>query len=183
MPDNDFLLDEDEDSTEKDSAPSKGEGESEGDEASKSSDKRVRDLQSKADKETARANKAETRLKALETALKEGDPEVEKPPASTGADVILDMARMFAVQQNPKLAEYGLTATDLTGGTPTEIAANAASLVARYEKLETQIRNKVLAANGLAPEIEGETQTQSKQDFSKMSTEDFNKLVEQTMRR
>ena len=54
--------DEDEgDGTTDDSA----EGESSGDKDPKSSDKRIRDLQSQKDKETARANKAEKQLKAL----------------------------------------------------------------------------------------------------------------------
>ena len=149
----------------------------------KSSDKRVRDLQSKADQETARANKAEARLKAILAASEDKD--VRAPAPSAGLDVssaLTDMAKMFAVQQNPKLAEYGLTAEDLTGSTPAEIARSAADLVARFEKLETRVKNKVLADNGLAPEISGGDSSPQPRDYSKMSAEDFKKVMEAAMR-
>lgn len=148
----------------------------------KSSDKRVKDFQSLADRETARANKAEKRLKALEAALASGDSEEGKPATSVGGDaqnqMILDMARMFAVSANPKLAEFGLEASDLTGSTPSEIAQSAAALIARFEKVETRVRNKVLADNGLAPEIvSGKAPETQARDFSEMGKEDFDKLL------
>ena len=148
----------------------------------KSTDKRVSDLQSKADKETARANKAESRLKALEAALKDDDAGVKKPVAETTGNVtdnvILDMARMFAFQMHPKLAEYGVTAADLGGGTPSEIAQIATELVSRYEKIETRVRNRVLADQGLAPEIDGGNVPSTPRDFSTMSKEDFQKVMD-----
>jgi len=149
----------------------------------KSSDKRISDLQSKADKETARANKAESRLAALLEAAKTGDSEGSKPPQGGDAsDALLDMARMFAIQQNPKLSEYGITMADLAGASPREVARNAAEQVARFEKLETQIRNKVLAANGLAPDIAGSESPAASRDYSKLSSEDFKKVMEAAMR-
>jgi hypothetical protein len=88
---------------------------------------------------------------------------------------------MFAVQQNPKLAEYGLTGDDLTGSTPREIAESAALLIARFEKVETQVRNKLLAENGLAPELSGGNKLPPDRDFSAMSSEDFKKLMDAAM--
>lgn len=180
----DFLDDLDgdgDDPPKTDSDPAKGLSDADGD--PKSTDKRVSDLQSKADKETARANKAETQLKRLQEALKEGDAEDSKPKAEASGnaqlDAILDMARMFAAQQNPKLAEFGLSASDLIGNTPAEIAASATALVTRFEKIETQVRNKVLADNGLAPEIDQAASSSApKRDFSKMSSEDFKKVMD-----
>lgn len=151
----------------------------------KSTDKRVRDLQSKADTETARANKAEARLKSLEAAMKDTSAEGSaKSPVGddAGMAIVLDMARMFAFQQNPKLSEYGISAADLGGGTPSEIAQYATDLIARFEKIETQVRNKVLSENGIAPILDSGTPPPPSRDFSKMSSEDFNKLVEATMR-
>lgn len=149
----------------------------------KSSDKRIRDLQSKADQETARANKAEARLKAILAASEDKSARGSEPPAAPDVSTALtEMARMFAVQQNPKLAEYGLTADDLTGLTPAEIAKSAADLVARFEKVETQVKNKVLAENGLAPAIEGDKAPTKSRDFSAMSSEDFKKVMEAAMR-
>jgi len=148
----------------------------------KSTDKRISDLQSARDKETARANKAEARLTALLAAEGKG---AETPSATpAGGEVngaILEMARMFAVQQNPKLAEYDITSEELFGNTPAEIARSAAELVAKYEKIETRARNKVLAANGIAPELEGAGEPKPDRDFSQMSSEDFAKIMDAAM--
>jgi hypothetical protein len=181
----DFLLDEgDEGDDATDDSADTSESESEGD--PKSTDKRVRDLQSKADKETARANKAEAQLARLLAAAKAPESEGSGTPAPAGGNVadtaILDMARMFAYQQHPKLAEYGLTTADLTGSTPSEVAETAVALVARFEKIETRVRNKVLADNGMAPEIDGGAPPAKPRDFSKMPKADFDKLVEESMR-
>lgn len=151
----------------------------------KSADKRISDLQSAKDKETARANKLQKQLDAIAAATKEDGAEVGKPPVTIGGSTvdgaILDMARMFAFQQNPKLAEYGIAATDLNGGTPSEVAQAATELVARFEKIETQVRNKVLADQGLAPEIDSGSAPTQARDFSKMSKEDFQKVVAQAL--
>jgi hypothetical protein len=148
----------------------------------KSADKRISDLQSAKDKETARANKLQKQLDAIAAATKGDDAEAGKPPAQSGGgpvdSAILDMARMFAFQQNPKLAEYGISASDLNGGTPSEIAGAATELVARFEKIETQVRNKVLADQGLAPEIDAGAPPAAPRDFSKMSKEDFQKVMD-----
>lgn len=153
----------------------------------KSTDKRISDLQSKADKETARANKAETQLNRLLAAAKDPDDAGEGKGSSSGAPdaattVMIDMAKMFVFQQHPKLAEYGLSTSDLNGSNPGEIAQSAAGLVARFEKIETQARNKVLADNGLAPELAADQTVSKKQvDYSKMSAEDFKKTLDAAM--
>lgn len=162
-------------------------GESKGDKTPKSSDKRVSDLQSKADKETARANKAEKRLQALEAALKDSDSDggkenPKRADASTDPQ-ILEMAQMFAYQQHPRLEEFGVEMSDITGSTPSEVAKNAAALVARFEKIETIARNKVLAEQGLAPELSNDLPaTRKSRDFNSMPAEDFEKIVERALR-
>jgi len=182
LSDNLFGNDDEGEGQSEDSGSTEGGSESSDGSTPKASDKRISDLQSKADKETARANKAEARLKALEAALKEGDAEGSKSPAAAGGNIadaaILDMARMFAYQQNPKLAEYGISMADLNGDTPSDVARNATELVARFEKIETQVRNRVLADQGLAPEIDGGSPAAPSRDFSKMSKEDFDKVVD-----
>lgn len=149
----------------------------------KSTDKRISDLQSTADKETARANKLQKQLDAITEATKEPSTEEGEPSkdGDAGTDVILDMARMFAYQQNPKLAQYGIAAADLTGKSPSDIVKTAAELVTRFEKIETQVRNKVLADNGLAPEVDAGKPDVPARDFSKMSKEDFDKIVDATL--
>lgn len=149
------------------------------------SDKRVKDFQSKADAAEARANKAEARLKTLESAFKVDNSDDSKPPKSGNASTdsaIIDMARMFAYQQNPKLADYGVEMSDISGSTPSEIARNATDIVARFEKIETKARNKVLAEQGLAPEISGGETSSPKRDFSTMPKKDFDAFVEAAMK-
>jgi len=159
-------------------------GESDAGKDPKSTDKRIRDLQSQKDQETARANKAEKQLKALLGSGRNGGAEGGNPPSggNVGEDAVLDMARMFALQQHPKLAEYGLSTSDLDGSTPSEIAEYATGLVARIEKIETQARNKVLAESGMAPEIEAGTPRKKSRDFSAMSKEDFDKVVAEALK-
>lgn len=180
----DDLFDDGDDEGEQSTGDS-GTAESEGDKSPKSSNKRISDLQSKADKETARANKAEARLKLLQAALdEESGTESGKPPVSGGGPVdsaILDMARMFAFQQHPKLAEYGLSEVDLNGGSPSDIARAATDLVAHYEKIETRVRNKVLASQGLAPELDSGSPPAASRDFTNMSSEDFKKVYDAAM--
>lgn len=176
-----FRLDDDpevEDEEEIQNEDSDPEGESDAGKPAKSADKRISEMQSERDRETARANKAEKQLKAI-LAAQNGGAEGGNPPAGgdAGNSAILDMARMFAVQQHPKLAEYGLTESDLNGSTPAEIAANAAELVARFEKIETRALNKVLADRGLAPEIDGQSPPPKARDYSTMPKEDFDKVL------
>lgn len=155
------------------------------DKSQKSTDKRIRDLQSKADQETARANKLEKRLADLQKAMTDSDAEESNPKPKGDGDatnaVVLDMARMFAYQQNPKLAEYGLSSSDLTGSSPSEIAESASELLSRFGKIETQVRNKVLAENGLAPEVDAGSPPPPKRDFSNMSSEDFQKVLDKAL--
>lgn len=177
-------LDDNEDDGEDQNADSDSESES-GAGKDPKSDKRIRDFQAKADAETARANKAEKRLAALEAAMKETGAEDGKPPAKADGDgsqdIILDMARMFAFQQNPRLAEYGLTAADLNGATPNAIAEHATELIERFEKIETRVKNKVLADQGLAPEVDAGSPPASARDFSKMPTADFEKVMNEAL--
>lgn len=153
----------------------------------KSTEKRVTDLQSKMDKETARANKAEKTLLILQETMKGDDTEESnsgsRDSESNQDSVVLDMARMFALQQHPILSEYGISVADLTGSTPSEIAQTATELEARFAKIETQVRNKVLADNGMSPEIDAgdKSKNRSSRDFSKMSSEDFNKVLTEVL--
>lgn len=174
-----FRLEDDpevEDEQEDQNEDSDPKGESDAGKPAKSADKRISEMQSERDRETARANKAEKQLKAL-LGVQGAGAEGGSPEGDTGQSAILDMARMFAEQQNPKLAEYGLTGADLTGTTPAEIAASASQLVARFEKIETRALNKVLAERGLAPEIDGQVPPPKPRDFTNMPKEDFDKVV------
>lgn len=179
----DFYDNGNDDEEQDDSDSEENESQSSAD-SSKSTDKRVSDLQSKFDKETARANKLQKQLDALTAAEKEDGTEARKSLSGGNASTdngVLDVARMLAYQTNPKLADYGVAMSDLNGSTAAEIVANAAALVAQFEKVETRIKNKVLADNGLAPDI-SDTPPPPKRDIANMSSEDFTKLYEAAMR-
>ena len=51
------------------------------------------------------------------------------------------------------------------------------------EKIETQVRNKVLADNGLTLEVDAGAPPAQTRDYSKMSSEDFKKVMDAAMNR
>jgi hypothetical protein len=137
------------------------------------SDKRIRDLQSKADAETARANKAEAALKNL----KQGGSGSGSDPATQALMAELREASLDAVYgEFPVLRDYGIDRSLIEGTTRTELRGNAASLVGLIKSVETKARNKVLAENGLsAPSTGGKVQKPV--DYASMSDEAFEKLL------
>ena len=153
------------------------------------SEKRIRDLQSRADKAEAKANRLQ---QMLEKALRGGDesedgepkaPARKAPVLDAGTSMALELLKETVFLQTPGLAEAGYTAADLTGYSAAEVRASAASLARKNTELETRIRNKVLAEHGLAPEIVGSTKApEPVQDYGKMSSKDFSELMERVMK-
>lgn len=138
-------------------------------------DKRVRDLQSKADAETARANKAEAALKALKQG---GSGSGSNDPATQALMTELREASLDAVfGEFPELRDYGIDRSLIEGTTRAELRGNAASLVGLIKKVETKARNKVLAENGLSAPTTG-GKVQKPVDYASMSDEDFKKLLD-----
>lgn len=148
------------------------------------SEKRIRDLQSKADAADARANKLQAMLDAAMGGTAGGNaPKTPAPTVTdTGLAVALEMARETVYMQNPALADAGYGPTDLAGNSILEIRSTAAALVKRQEEIATRIRNKVLAEHGLSPEIASAQAPSKRQDVSKMSSEDFKKLTDAVLR-
>jgi hypothetical protein len=152
------------------------------------SEKRIRDLQSKADAAEAKANRLQRLLnEALKGEGSEGGtepPVVSKPrELDAGSAMALELLKETVFLQTPALADSGLTAADLTGYTAQEVRASAASLARKIAETETRIRNKVLAEHGLAPEIAGEgNKPEPDRDFGKMASKDFTELMERIMK-
>jgi len=137
-------------------------------------DKRVRDLQSKADAAEARANKAEAALKAL----KQGGSGDGGDPVNKALMAELREASLDAVfGEFPQLRDYGIDRSLIEGATRSELRENATSLVGLIKNVETKVRNKVLADNGLTAETPGNARRKPV-DYGSMSDEDFKKLLE-----
>lgn len=138
------------------------------------SDKRISDLQSKADAAEARANKAE---KAL-TALNKGTGSGSNDPAQAALMQELREASLDAVfGDHPELKKYGINRSLVEGSTRAEMREAAASLVGLIKSVETKARNAVLAEHGIKAEPAGATR-EKPQDYGSMKDEDFLKLLD-----
>lgn len=154
--------------------------ESDESESSEKEKKRLRDLQSKADKETARANKAEAALAALKAGgVKPGegkptgsvDPEVQK-----WLSVAKESARTRLYESDPRFKEYGLPPSLISGDSPEDMETSFTQLKRLVGKVESRVRDSVLKEHGFAEAPRSGTAT-PKRDFTTMSKEDFEKVV------
>lgn len=145
-----------------------------GDEAA---DKRIRDLQSKADKAEARANQLE-KLLAKASGPGEGDTQGSNDPDRAALLQELRDASLDAVYAEfAELKDYGIDRSLIDGRTRSEMREAAAQLVGLIKGVETKVRNRVLRENGIKAEPAGSTRSQPK-NWSEMSKEDFEKELE-----
>lgn len=175
---NDENLDLDEEGLTEDGEPETdgSSGDESSEEATKpAEDKRVRDLQSAADKATARANKAEA---ALAKALSRGETSDEgsKDPEREALLSELRDASLDAVYAEfGELKTYGIDRALIGGRTRAEMRESATALVGLIKSVATKERNRVLKDNGIVPEPAGSTRTPPK-NFAEMSDEEFEKF-------
>ena len=166
---------EDEESTEESAEEEAPEGEAatEADDGDKSK-KRISDLQSKADAQEARANKAE---KLLAAALGKGkSPEANDP----GTEALLQELREASLDavygDYPDLKKYGIERSFIEGSTRAEMRESATSIVGLIKAVATKARNETLEQHGLKAEPTGQTR-KPPVDYSTMKDEDFEKLL------
>jgi len=151
-----------EESTEEEPKPKSGE------------DKRVKDLQSKADKAEARANKAEAALKALQ-AGEQGNG--SKDPERDALLAELRESSLDAVYgEFQELRDFGIDRTLIEGGTRAEMRESATALVGLIKSVATKARNQALKEAGVNPEPISGTRSKPK-SYADMSTEDFEKEI------
>lgn len=137
--------------------------------------KRIADLQSKADAETARANKAEKALSALRGG---GQGEGSNDPATKALMVELREASLDAVfGEYPELREYSIDRSLIEGSTRAEMREAASSLVSLIKNVGTKARNKALADAGVKAEPAGATRKPAKATTD-MSDEEFLKMLD-----
>jgi hypothetical protein len=137
--------------------------------------KRIADLQSKADIEAARANKAE---KALAAIRGEGAGAGSNDPATKALIAELREASLDAVfGQYPEFAEYGIERDLIEGTTRAEMRESASNLVSLIKNVSTKARNKALAEAGIKAEPTGAARKPPK-SASEMTDEDFLKMLD-----
>lgn len=137
--------------------------------------KRIADLMSEKDKETARANKAE---KALAAMRGEAGSAGSNDPATKALITELREASLDAVYAAyPDLAEYGIDRSLIEGTTRAEMRESATALVALIKNVSTKARNKALADAGVRPEPAGATRRNGKA-VTEMSDEEFLKMLD-----
>lgn len=135
--------------------------------------KRLSDLQSKADKAEARANKLE---KALADAGK-GSGSGTNDPATEALMQELREASLDAVYgEFPELKKFSIDRSLIEGSTRAAMRESATSIVALVKNVSTQARNETLAEHGIKAEPAGATRSKP-QDYASMSDEEFDKLL------
>jgi hypothetical protein len=138
--------------------------------------KRIRDLQSKADKAEARANKAEKALKAKTSSAKDETP--------SGADVPPEVAEWLKSTQtsfredlfaeDKRFKQFDLDPALITGETPSEMRESQKALIEFVDKMEGQIRDSVLVEHGFAPAPKA-SERQKPANYATMTSEEFAK--------
>jgi hypothetical protein len=163
---------EDADSGSDNSAPPKDESKPVGE------SKRINDLMSNFNREQARANAAEAKLKALESG-QAGD--AGDTSNSSDADEFREFARENArttlFNSDPRLAEYGLAPDDIAGTTLTEMRASMKKHLKLVDGIEGRARNRILAEHGLDPDVATGQGTEKPVSFSTMSDKEFNDFI------
>ncbi len=138
-------------------------------------DKRISDLQSKADKAEARANKAEA---ALAKTVSRGDGEAPKVQSDPEREALMSELRDASLDavfaEFAELKDYGVDRSLIEGRTRAEMREAATALVGLVKSVETKARNRVLKEHGIKAEPAGATR-QPPKDFASMSNEDFEK--------
>ena len=137
-------------------------------------DKRVTDLQSKADKAEARANKAEAALaKALTSG--EGSEGSKDPERAALLEELRETSLDAVYGEFEQLRQYGIDRALIEGKTRAEMRESATSLVGLIKSVVTKARNQALKEAGVTAEPAGSTRTPPK-DFGAMSAEEFEKF-------
>lgn len=171
--DEDLDIDSDSDETDEDEELDSSDGDNAG---KKEVDKRIRDLQSKADAETARANKAEAALKS--PGRNKGEVAGSNDPATSALILELREASLDAIfGEYPELKEYSIDRSLIEGTTRAEMRDAAASLVGLIKNVGSKARNKALADAGVKADPVGTTRSKPV-NYATMSSEDFKKLLD-----
>lgn len=140
------------------------------------SDKRYNDLMSKWQKAEARAKKLEEAIKGKDGSAQtpanglsiKDDPKLKAWLDEAAADVA-----ERAYRSDPRFEQYGISASEFRGESPEQIRAKVKQTRDLIDKMETRIRNELLAEHGLSPDV-GSTRPAPAKSFDQMSSKEFN---------
>ncbi len=143
--------------------------------------KRLRDLQSRADKAEARANKLQKQLEAQGKSSKNDGKEagVVPPELQQWLTAAQDSARTRFYESDPRFKAYGVDPALISGATPEEMKGSADRLKKQIDRLETAIRKAILTEHGYVEEPRGGSNKMPKADWAGMSSEAFNKQLKE----
>lgn len=180
MPDlndsDDLDLDLDEDESTEDETAEAEESTDDKPPAKDEADKRTRELQSVADKATARANKLEKELKRLRGEGTGAPPSGGDPERAALLAELRESGLDAVFAENPELRTYGIDRDLISGATRAEMREQAAQFVALIKGVETKVRNETLRKHGITPEPGGTTKQPAK-NYAEMSAEDIEKEI------
>lgn len=139
--------------------------------------KRIRELQSKADKAEARANKLAKELSKGNTSSAKGDetPDGTPPEVKEWLETTQTNFRDDLYKEDPRFAKFDLDPSLISGTTPSELRASQKQLVEFVDKLEGQIRDAVLVEHGFKPEPKA-SERQAPTNYATMTSEEFAKI-------
>lgn len=143
--------------------------------------KRVNDLMSNWQKEQARANRLQAELDALKAPKSKGRAKATAAPEENEfVQFAREQTRNTLYASDPRLAQYGIDVTAITGSTPAEMQASLNGHRKMIDSLESRIRNDVLREHGLAPDVvsDGTRERRTRGFDPNMSDADFEKLLE-----
>lgn len=140
------------------------------------SEKRIRDLQAKADKAEAELNKMRKQAKDGGTeGAKARDPEVERWMKQAQ-----EATRERIYELDPQLKLMKVPPTAITGETPEEMRASAKDLSRLIARISTQVRNQVLQEHGFSAPPRGE-RAEPARNYESMAQEEFDKIVKKNL--
>jgi hypothetical protein len=171
--DDEDVEDTEDESEETDDAASADKGSEES-----SSAKRIRELQSKADKAEARANKLEKQLSKAQSSsarVDKGDGGAVPPEVKEWLSSVEGRLRDSLYAEDPRFSQYKLDPELITGGTPAEMQDSQKQLREFVDKMESEIRNAVLVEHGFRPEPKASPRS-APVNYATMTSEEFAKI-------
>ena len=152
------------------------------DAGSPKSDETIRRLQSERDKARAEADKARKALEKVQSATaKDAGSSSVPPEVEAWLTAAKDNSRDALYKRNPKLEQYGVDPSLITGDTPAEMRKSAESIDKFVSDMEGKIRNQVLEEHGFNPEPLT-SPAEGRKNYANMSKEDFDAEVEKALR-
>jgi len=181
LDDDDDLDTSNDDNTDTDDAASDKGKDSESDE---DREKRIRDLQSTADKATARANKLQKQLdgKAKRGTAKDDDESngVVPPEIREWLDSAKEQTQKSNFETDKRFQTYEVDPAFIQGDSPSAMKESAERLSKLVTNIEGKVRNEVLVEHGFSPEP-ATSERNEPVNYATMSSEDFAKVQEKAL--